>query len=187
MALVFHFQQRSGVDVMAKDKDENSEDKPVDKRIGNQFWKARAKHGRDKIFETEIVLWEAACEYFDWVEANPLYEDKVFAYQGEIKHEPAAKMRAMTLDGLYIFLDINRSTWDLYRKRDDFIAVITRIENIIRTQKFEGASADLLNANIIARDLGLRDNVNNEHSGPNGGPIETESKIKVYIPDNGRD
>ncbi len=37
------------------------------------------------------------------------------------------------------------------------MAVITRIKETIFTQKFEGASADLLNANIIARDLGLAD------------------------------
>lgn len=37
------------------------------------------------------------------------------------------------------------------------------MEEIIRTQKFEGASADLLNPNIIARDLGLAEK--QEHSG----------------------
>ena len=31
------------------------------------------------------------------------------------------------------------------------------IDSIIRTQKFEGAAADLFNANIISRDLGLVD------------------------------
>jgi hypothetical protein len=35
------------------------------------------------------------------------------------------------------------------------------VEEIIRTQKFEGASADLLNPNIIARDLGLADKQDN--------------------------
>ena len=31
------------------------------------------------------------------------------------------------------------------------------MKQIIKTQKFEGAAAELLNANIIARDLGLAD------------------------------
>lgn len=39
----------------------------------------------------------------------------------------------------------------------DFSGITTQVEEIVRTQKFEGASADLLNANIIARDLGLAD------------------------------
>ena len=43
-----------------------------------------------------------------------------------------------------------------------------------REQKFTGAAADLLNANIIARDLGLKDNVSNEHTGANGGAIKHE-------------
>ena len=44
--------------------------------------------------------------------------------------------------------------------------VITRIRETAYNQKFTGAAADLLNANIIARDLGLSDkkemNVNAE-------------------------
>ena len=47
---------------------------------GNQFWKARAKHGRDKIFKTPDALWKAACEYFEWVDDNPLEE--AIVYQG---------------------------------------------------------------------------------------------------------
>lgn len=137
---------------------------------GNQFWKARSSHGRKPIFATPDDLWAAASEYFEWVEANPLYEDKLTSYQGVNKHEPVAKMRAMTVSGLCIFLDIARSTWDEYRANKDFSGIVTRAEEVIRTQKFEGASADLLNPNIIARDLGLSDK--QEHTGKDGGPIE---------------
>jgi hypothetical protein len=124
---------------------------------GNQFWKARSSHGRTPIFKSPDELWAAAVEYFDWVEENPLYEDKVTSFQGVNTHEPVAKMRAMTIGGLCIFLDIARPTWDDYRKNKDFSSVAARVEEIIRTQKFEGASADLLNPNIIARELGLTD------------------------------
>jgi hypothetical protein len=123
----------------------------------NQFWKARAKHGRDRIFADPQTLWEACCEYFEWVEANPLYEDRLFAYQGEVVHEPAAKMRAMTLDGLCIFLDISFQTWRNYKDREDFLDIIARVENIIRVQKFTGAAAGMLNPNIIAREMELAD------------------------------
>lgn len=136
---------------------------------GNQFWKARSSHGRSPIFATPDDLWAAAIEYFDWVEANPLYEAKPFAYQGEVTIKEIAKMRAMTIDGLCIFLDIARRTWDGYSEREDFLPVTTRVEEIIFTQKFEGASADLLNANIIARELGLADK--SELSGKGGGPL----------------
>lgn len=125
--------------------------------VGNEFWKARSSHGRKPIFPDAETLWEACAEYFEWVEANPLYEDSIQAYQGVVTHVPVAKMRPMTLAGLCIFLDINRETWDEYRKRDGFTEVTTRVDSIIRDQKFAGAAAGLLNANIIARDLGLSD------------------------------
>jgi len=124
---------------------------------GNQFWKARSKHGRDKLFESADALWEACCEYFEWVEANPLYEMKPFAYQGVVIQEPVAKMRAMTIQGLCLFLDITRETWYQWRKQDGFSDIAAKAEEVIYSQKFAGAAADLLNANIIARDLGLAD------------------------------
>lgn len=139
---------------------------------GNKFWELRSSHGRKPIFANPDDLWDAACEYFEWVDANPLYEDKVTSFQGTNTHEPVAKMRAMTLDGLQLFLDISDQTWLNYKSRDGFVGVTTRIEKTIRSQKFAGAAADLLNANIIARDLGLSDK--SELTGKDGGPIETK-------------
>lgn len=125
--------------------------------LGNQFWKARSSHGRKPIFETPQTL-EAACiEYFEWVEANPLKEAQAFAYQGTVKLQEIPKMRAMTIGGLCLFLDIDRTTWAEYGKREDFTPITTCVEETIRDQKFSGAAAGLLNANIIARDLGLAD------------------------------
>ena len=124
---------------------------------GNEFWKARTKHGRDKLFASADLLWEACTEYFQWVEENPLWENKVTQYQGEVINMPVAKMRAMTISGLCLFLDITRETWGQWRKSKDFSDVVTRAEEVIYSQKFAGAAADLLNANIIARDLGLKD------------------------------
>jgi len=147
-----------------------------DKRIGNDFWKQRTKHGRDKLFETPEILLEAACEYFQWCLDNPLMETII---QGNKKWE-VPKMRAMTESGLCIFLDIERQTLDNYSNKEsykDFFAVITRIKDIIRTQKFEGASAGFLNANIIARDLGLSDK--QELTGKDGSPIQLQG---TWIP-----
>ena len=38
---------------------------------GNQFWKLHSKHGRDTLFSTPDLMWEAACEYFQWCDDNP--------------------------------------------------------------------------------------------------------------------
>ncbi len=124
----------------------------------NRFWEARSSAGANPKFETAEALWRSCVEYFDWNEANPLWEAKAFAYQGSVTQEPVAKMRAMTIAGLCQFLDVTLETWGVWRKtRADLSDVVTRAESVISRQKFEGAAADLLNPNIIARDLGLAD------------------------------
>lgn len=146
---------------------------------GNKFWQMRSSHGRKPIFATPEGLWAACCEYFEWVEENPLREEKLFAFQGAVTRATVAKMRAMTLDGLHIFLDISSETWTGYRGREDFLGVTTQVEKIIRDQKFTGAAAELLNPNIIARDLGLRDK--SELTGPGGGPVQVVSTVERRI------
>lgn len=130
--------------------------------VGNSFWKLRSKHGRDKLFVTPELLWESACEYFEWCEANPLMETKGFAYQGDVTKEEFPKMRAMTLSGLCFYLGCNENYFIVFKRQlpkdeQDFNRIIADIEAIIFNQKFQGAAADLLNANIIARELGLAD------------------------------
>lgn len=132
---------------------------------GNSFWKQRSSHGRNPIFKKSEQLWEACCEYFEWVEANPLQETQYKQANGEPVPVIIPKMRAMTKEGLCIFLDISVRCWDSYSTNKDFMPVTTRVMEIIRHQKFVGAAADQLNPNIIARDLGLKDMTATEHSG----------------------
>ena len=153
--------------------------------VGNQFWKARSSHGRSPIFANPDELWEACVEYFEWVDENPLLEQKATQFQGAFVKDNVAKMRAMTISGLCLFLDIDQSTWENYREKEDFFRVTKQAEQIIYNQKFQGAAADLLNANIIARDLGLADK--NEQSGPNGGPQEHKWTVEfINAPSEGK-
>lgn len=139
---------------------------------GNRFWEARSTAGPKPKFADPESLWVACCEYFEWTADNPLYEAKGFAFQGVVTVERLPRMRAMTIAGLCLFLDVTERQWREWRdSRPDLLPVITRAEAIIYQQKFSGAAADLLNANIIARDLGLADK--SELSGSGGGPIET--------------
>ncbi|MDC5219186.1 DNA-packaging protein [Acinetobacter baumannii] len=130
--------------------------------IGNRFWEQRSSHGRKPIFEDPEQLWEAACEYFEWVTDNPLEEAKAFAYEGVVTVEELPKMRAMTIQGLCFFLDISDETWASYCSKEGFIGICSDIKRVIFTQKFEGASAGLLNASIVARELGLADKQENK-------------------------
>lgn len=149
---------------------------------GNQFWKLRSFHGRKPIFEKPEQLWNAAVEYFDWVEANPLMSSKVVSCNGFPTVVEVPKMRAMTVEGLCLFLDISQSQLLLWKKeREDFTQVIIRIMDVIREQKFTGASADLLNANIIARDLGLKDAVKTELTGSDGDAVKIDTNWTVNV------
>ena len=132
---------------------------------GNQFWKARTSHGREKIFSSKDTLWDACCEYFQWVEDNPLLESKSYQFQGFPFQDTVAKMRAMTISGLVTFLDIDRSTWTAWKTDKDFSVIVSRVEEIIYEQKFTGAAAELLNPNIIAREIGLSDKREEHHTG----------------------
>lgn len=114
---------------------------------GNQFWKLRSKHGRDKLFSTPELLWEAACEYFEWCNENPWIVKKM------------KTPRPYTLSGLCFYLGCNEAYFRQFEKEanKDFSTVINDIKTVIETQQFEGASVGAFNANIIARKLGLSD------------------------------
>ena len=126
---------------------------------GNEFWKKRSKHGRDKIFASPEILMEEAEKYFKWCEENPLYETKAFNTKDNgIVQESVPKMRAFTLMGLCLFLGCDESYFRSFKSQDrkdkkDFIAVITHIENIIYTQKFTGAAADLLESKHYSHEI----------------------------------
>jgi len=75
-------------------------------------------------------------------------------------------MRAYTLGGFLLYVRASEGYLLTFKaalkekstaQAKDFLRVVRDIEQTIYNQKFTGASADLLNANIIARDLGLRD------------------------------
>ncbi len=129
---------------------------------GNQLWKLRSKHGRSKIFASADLLWDAACEYFEWCDTHPLLEVSV---KGKDNTEVAIpKLRPYTLRGLCLYMGcsegyINALEQSLKASSSNdskaFIDVITRIRDVIFTQKFEGAAVGLFSYNIIARELGL--------------------------------
>ncbi|QES88852.1 terminase small subunit [Rhizosphaericola mali] len=135
----------------------------------NQFWKQRSKHGCDKLFTTPELLWDAACEYFTWIESNPLIEIK---YENG-KRRRLPKMRAMSMKSLCFFLKTNEAYFRQFKQRidnkddklsKDFATIIADIETVIFAQKFEGAAAGFLKENIISRELGLADKSDVDHT-----------------------
>lgn len=123
--------------------------------VGNKFWKMRTRHGRNPVFDSPEDMWAACCEYFEWVQENPLEEEQLFAYQGNVSRETVYKMQAMTIEGMCVYLGIGTSTWSDYKGKEGFSAIANQVESVIRTQKITGAAADQLNQSIIAREVGL--------------------------------
>ncbi len=125
---------------------------------GNQWWQLRAKHGRDKLFEKPDHLWEAAVEYFEHTDKRKwIKKDWVGKDAEPVERETETPY---TLTGLCLYLDCDISYFRKFKenaKNNDFFPIIHRIEQILYTQKFEGAAVGVFNANIIARDLGLKD------------------------------
>lgn len=103
-------------------------------------------------------------EYIKWATDNPLYAarfDKGLFYK-------ESRMRPWSERAFRLFAGISRKTWWCYvngRNHDNeedpkykiFSEICDFIVETCYNQKLEGASTDLLNASIIARDLGLTD------------------------------
>jgi hypothetical protein len=142
--------------------------------IGNEFWKLRSKHGRDTLFASPELMEEAIHEYFQWCINNPFKKAEaktvnIGDYQSKVEIAELPVMRPFTIQGLCGYIDCNTRYFsefeaNLIGKTDElskgFSAVITRARDVIYRQKFEGAASGFFNANIIARDLGLKDESN---------------------------
>ena len=124
---------------------------------GNQYWKKRSKHGRDRVIKSPEVLADAADEYFQFCIDNPII---VVDYKGK----DATKVE-MEIPKVFQKNELARfchlSCWkyinDLKDLSVDFSQVVTHIEGCIADQKFQYGIANIFNSNIVARDLGLRD------------------------------
>lgn len=131
-----------------------------------KLWEiAKRGVGQPPAFSSPDEMRSKAFEYFQWLEDNPLTEHKPFSSQGEVIYGTIHKMRAATQEGLCIFLNISVSTWHNYKAKPEYLEVTSQIEAAMREQKFTGAAGGFLNANIIARDLGLKESTETTHSG----------------------
>lgn len=133
--------------------------------IGNKFWELRLKHGRDRIIKNSDALWENACEYFQWCDDNPIYETNFMGKDVQQVEIPHTRVYQKPAFAIACGVSAWRVISDLRNVSEDFLQVITRIEEIIYTQKFEHAAVGIFNASIIARDLGLKENIDTTTNG----------------------
>jgi len=148
---------------------------------GNEYWKKRAKDGRDKIYQKPEDLLNEAIEYFKYCDDNPWYKKEAIKsgqMAGEILSIPT--QRPYTVEGFCLFAGISLKGFKNYGNLDshkDFFLVYTYIREVIDLNQLEGASVGAYNPNIIARKLSLVDKQENS--------IKAEGlSIKIEVPDN---
>lgn len=133
---------------------------------GNQFWKERAKHGRDTLFATPELLWDAACEYFTKTDERKwIKEDWVGKNAKKVERKTETPY---TLSGLCLYIRCNKHYFNDFKTNcsEGFSEVIARIEEIIQTQQIEGALVGAFNSNIVARLNSLSENIKTKDETP---------------------
>ena len=124
-------------------------------------------------FKTADELLERVLGYFQWADDNPLMETRVASDEGTPTTIDVPKMRALSKEGMLLYVGVDRHTWARWRNnpnvRDYLKPVIEFAEKLLYQRKFDGAAAGLLNATIISRDLNLAEK--HELSGPGGKPM----------------
>jgi hypothetical protein len=126
--------------------------------------------GLHKKIETPERLWFLFLEFKTWLKQTPLYKNEFNAKVGDIVSIPLERPLTWSRFDCYVNdLGILTDLEDYRTNRDDrysdFGGVVTRINREMHADKFEGASVGIFNSNIIARDLGLVDKKETEHSG----------------------
>jgi hypothetical protein len=134
-----------------------------------RIWEMRSKNGRDQLFSTPELLWEAAQEYFTWADNNPWSSTKSGYSGGKPNFESKPTQRPYTLYALCFYLNCNTDYFTQLRKKlkgsmdpreIEIARVIEDIEETIKNQQIEGAVVGTYNGNIISRLNSLADNVN---------------------------
>lgn len=139
-----------------------------------KLWE-KVQLGKPPKFTSPEQMWNLALEYFKDCGLSDLSETKAMNVAGQVEVVELKKMHAMSQQGLCCYLNCSVATYHNYKAKPEYLEVTSLIDSVMFEQKFAGASAGLLNANIIARDLGLADKQEIAH----GGDITPWSSIKA--------
>ena len=122
--------------------------------------------GRPRKYETPVHLWMAACEYFEYNDANPLEKNEAVKsgdMAGMIIAVPVR--RPYTKVGLASFTGLTAGYVKELKQDPEFSTVMELIDSVIETQQVEAAIAGLANPLIVSRLLGLTDKMEIDQRG----------------------
>lgn len=94
-----------------------------------------------------------------------------------------AEERPVTLTGLCLHLGLNsRQSLDAYEQREEFFGSVKRAKSIIEDQYEQNLHANNATGSIFAlKNFGWKDKTEQELSGPDGGPIKTDTTWTVNV------
>ena len=127
---------------------------------GNKYYLLAEKPaGRPKLFKTPDDMWSAFLEYKKHNSENPFYKYEAIKSgkdTGKLVAIPVEK--PLTWHGFAIYIGTWPQVLSNYKVAyQEFSEVFTRIDAECYEHKYSGAAANIFNATIIARDLGLKD------------------------------
>lgn len=143
--------------------------------MSSRFWEKTSSSHSGFNTQTEYAtpedLWSAVSEYMSWCEATPVETPVSTFYLGDLKTGFVHKPRAMSVSAMCRFIGLTKNEWTkLKNSNESFLRACTLVEDAINSQLYELAAADVLNANFVARAIGLSDKqvvagpgVNGEH------------------------
>ena len=143
------------------------------------------KLGRPLKYKPDELL-EKFAEYVTWAKEHPIpivrkvtsttTEGKVYGSDTE-EHKP----RLLSIGGFLVFIGAERSWWDNLnegKRGEEFLRVKAIIREFCEDYQKEMASAEIFNANIISRLLGLADKKEVENMGTSTIVVRSEEEKK---------
>ena len=120
-----------------------------------------AKH---KYIESPDKMWEYFTKFVEHEKSNPMYKVEYVGKDGDQVNTPLQV--PITFEGFECWLadegiicDLGQYSANRDKAYDEYATIITRIRQNCFSQNFKGAAVGLFNANIIAKKLGLKDQV----------------------------
>lgn len=139
----------------------------------NKYYLNRLSNGREYIYEDFKEFEDKCYSYFEMKENDYEIVEEVHQKLGTIE---IRKRTPFLMEEIYVWLGISRGTWNNYKERgEDFLTLITHIEELIVGQKKRGAYVGIFNANIVKADIGMVDKTDNK--------TETSGEIVVRYVD----
>ncbi|MCF0178622.1 MAG: terminase [Bacteroidales bacterium] len=137
-----------------------SEEKKIHQKIGNFKELYNKKYGDIAMLDkrhkyTPEQLFQLAVKYFEWAEGQAIKAIETASHQGIVTESLVHKPRVFTLTAFQLFAGIPEKSYANMRKQPGFDDVCDWIQSVIYEQKYQLASNNIINSNLIGKDLGI--------------------------------